>query len=253
MKLEGKVAVVTGASSGIGRAIALQFAREGAHVIAVARRKERLAELEQQAENGTITAFQGDVSNEADCDGMIAEAVKQYGKIDILVNNAGIMDDMKPVAEVDDELWNRILAVNLSGVFYACRTAVKEMEKNGGGNIVNVASVGGIAGSRAGAAYTASKFGVVGLSKNIAYMYATKGIRCNVICPGGVDTEITQNGVGMSNISEFGIGRVMLGTGNSPRSGKPEEIANIALFFASEDSSYVNGVTMAADAGWTAY
>lgn len=117
------------------------------------------------------------------------------------------------------------------------------------GNIVNVASIGGLNGARGGAAYTASKFGLVGLSKNIGFMYANKGIRCNVICPGGVDTEITSN----QKPNTFGVERIMSGTGNNIRSGSPEEIANIALFLASDESSLINGATIVADAGWTAY
>ena len=252
MKLKGKVAVVTGASSGMGRAIALLFAKEGASVVAVARRKERLEELVAQAkqEGGTILAFQGDVLKKSDMESMIDTAVKTFGRLDILVNNAGIMDDMMPVAELSDELWERVIEVNLRGPFYSCRKAVNQMLVQSSGNIINVASVGGLYGSRAGTAYTSSKFGLIGMTKNIAFMYANKGIRCNAICPGGVETEI---GVGMSNPSPFGMERAISGAVNNPRTGSAEEIAAIALFLASDDSSFVNGVTLTADGGWTAY
>ena len=252
MKLKGKVAVVTGASAGMGRAIALLFAQEGASVVAVARRKERLEELVSIAkeQGGSILAFQGDVSKKEDMENMLDTAVKNFGKVDILVNNAGIMDEMMPAGEVTDELWNRVMDVNLNGPMYSCRKAINLMLAQGSGNIINVASIGGIQGSRAGAAYTASKFALVGLSKNIGFMYANKGIRCNVICPGGVDTEI---GVGITNPSPLGIERATSGMGANPRSGSSEEIAKIALFLASDDSSFVNGATLVADSGWTAY
>ena len=253
IRLKDKVAVVTGASSGIGRATSLLFAKEGASVVAVARRKERLYELAEQAEKqggGPIVAFPGDITNKEDVENMLALAVERFGRLDVLVNNAGVMDEMTPVGEVEDELWNRVITINLTGPFYACREAVKLMVDQEAGNIINVASVGGIGGSRAGTSYTASKFGLVGMTKNIAYQYALKGIRCNAICPGGVDTEI---GVGIANPSPFGIERVMAGAQNNPRSGTAEEIANIALFLASEESSFVNGAILVADAGWTAY
>lgn len=252
MKLCGKVAVVTGASSGMGKSIALLYAKEGASVVAVARRKEKLDEIVEISKdyNGTIIAMQGDVSKKEDNEKMIDLAVKEFGKIDILVNNAGVMDDMMPVGEVEDELWEKVMSVNLDGPFYACRKAVNLMMQQGGGNIINVGSIGGLNGCRAGASYTASKYALLGLTKNIGFMYADKGIRCNIICPGGVESEI---GVGISHPSEFGFSRVRLGMGNVPRSGSPDEIATIALFLASDDSSFVNGTEIVADAGWTAF
>ncbi|WP_288221397.1 SDR family NAD(P)-dependent oxidoreductase [uncultured Clostridium sp.] len=252
MKLLGKVAVVTGASSGMGKSIALLYAKEGASVIAVARRKEKLDEIVEMSKNyeGKIIAMQGDVSRKEDNEKMIDLAVKNFGKIDILVNNAGIMDEMMPVGEVEDELWSNVMNVNLNGPFYACRRAVNLMTQQGGGNIINVGSIGGLNGCRAGVSYTASKYALLGLTKNIGFMYADKGIRCNIICPGGVESEI---GVGTSHPSEFGFSRIRLGLGNVPRTGLPEEIATIALFLASDDSSLINGAEIVADAGWTAF
>lgn len=252
MKLLGKVAVVTGASSGMGKSIALLYAKEGASVIAVAKRKEKLDEIVEMSKNyeGKIIAMQGDVSRKEDNEKMIDLAVKNFGKIDILVNNAGIMDEMMPVGEVEDELWSNVMNVNLNGPFYACRRAVNLMTQQGGGNIINVGSIGGLNGCRAGVSYTASKYALLGLTKNIGFMYADKGIRCNIICPGGVESEI---GVGTSHPSEFGFSRIRLGLGNVPRTGLPEEIATIALFLASDDSSLINGAEIVADAGWTAF
>ena len=252
MKLCGKVAVVTGASSGMGKSIALLYAKEGASVVAVARRKEKLSELIEESKDyeGKIIAMQGDVSRKEDNEKMIDLAIENFGKIDILVNNAGVMDEMMPVSEVTDELWNKVISVNLDGPFYACRKAVNSMLKQGSGIIINVGSIGGLNGCRAGASYTASKYALLGLTKNIGFMYADKGIRCNIICPGGVESEI---GVGISHPSEFGFSRVRLGMGNVPRTGSPEEIATIALFLATDDSSFVNGTEIVADAGWTAF
>ena len=176
--------------------------------------------------------------------------IKDFGKIDILVNNAGIMDEMMPVGEVEDELWENVMNVNLNGPFYACRKAVNLMINQGGGIIINIGSIGGLNGGRAGASYTTSKYALLGLSKNIGFMYADKGIRCNVICPGGVDSEI---GVGISHPSAFGFSRVRLGMSNIPRSGSPDEIATIALFLACDDSSLINGTEIVADAGWTSF
>ncbi|MCR1950812.1 MULTISPECIES: SDR family NAD(P)-dependent oxidoreductase [unclassified Clostridium] len=252
MKLSGKVAVVTGASSGMGRSIALLYAKEGAFVVAVARRKEKLDELIEASKDyeGKIITMQGDVSKKEDNEKMIDLAIERFGKIDILVNNAGVMDEMMPVAEVPDELWEKVMSVNLNGPFYACRKAVNSMLKQGSGIIINVGSIGGLNGCRAGVSYTASKYALLGLTKNIGFMYADKGIRCNIICPGGVESEI---GVGISHPSEFGFSRVRLGMGNVPRSGSPDEIATIALFLATDDSSFVNGTEIVADAGWTAF
>jgi len=192
VKLQGKVAIVTGASAGMGRGIAYHYAREGAQVLAVARRQERLQALAQEASGlpGEIVPFVADMADKLQVEGMIDKAIEVFGGLHILVNNAGIMDDFSPVGDVEDEMWERVLAVNLHGPFYACRKAVKYFEQMGGGVIINVASIGGLFGARAGAAYTTSKHALVGLTKNTAFMYALKNIRCNAICPGGIETEI---------------------------------------------------------------
>lgn len=251
MKLKDKIAIITGASSGIGRETALLFAKEGASVVATARREERLEELVKISKDfaGTIIPLAGDVAKEEDLQKIIDVTMDNFGRIDILVNNAGILDDFTPIANLTDELWNNVIKINLTSPMSLCRKAIPIMLKQKSGNIINVSSVGGLHGSRAGAAYTASKHGLVGLTKNIGYMYANDGIRCNVVCPGGVDTEITNN----LHADDFGVGRVMAGANNSPRSGSSEEIANILLFLASDDSSLINGATIVADAGWTAY
>ena len=252
MKLLGKIAVVTGASSGIGRAIALMYAKEGANVIAVARRKERLDEIVELSKNlkGNIIAYQGDVSIKEDNEKMIEKAIELYGKIDILVNNAGIIDGMCSITEIDEETWFKVMNVNLNSIFYSSRKALEYMLKQESGNIINMSSVAGLFGSRGGAAYTTSKYALNGLTKNIAFMYANNGIRCNSICPGGTESEITEN-IGVP--TSFGMKRAYSGCANNIRIGKADEVASIAVFLASEDSSFVNGQTIAADAGWSAY
>lgn len=248
MKFENKSVVVTGASSGMGRQIALDFAKEGATVIAVARRKERLEELVKESESlsGKILSYVGDVSLEEVNEGMIEYAVKECGKLDILVKNAGVMDEFTPVGDMSNDLWRKIMSVNLDGPVYAMRKAVQVMNgQESGGNIVNVASIGGVNGCRAGAAYTASKHALVGISKNTAYMYTGK-IRCNVICPGGVETEVMQS---QTNINQFGMGRIMAGLDRSIPQGKVEDISSAVLYVASDEAKFMTGSVVVIDGG----
>lgn len=254
MKLKDKVAIVTGASAGMGRDIAYLFAKEGATVYAVARRLERLEELANSAKDleGKIIPVAADLTSKEAAENIIDKAVKESGKLDILVNNAGIMDDFSPVGDVKDEMIEKLFSLNVFAPFYSMRKAVEVFLENGGGNIINVASIGGICGSRAGAAYTASKHALIGLTKNTGYMYSRKNIRCNAICPGGVETEIA-TGEFMQNINPNGFDMIKLGMGNNPRQGKGSEIATVALFLASDDSSYINGQCIVVDGGWTSY
>lgn len=248
MRFEGKCVVVTGASSGMGRKIALDFAKEGATVIAVARRLERLEEIAKEAEGfaGKILPYQGDISLEEVNNGMIDYAVKKCGKLDVLVNNAGIMDEFTPIGELTNELFNKVMAVNLNGSIYAMRKAVQVMlEQETKGNIVNIASIGGVCGARAGVAYTASKHAIVGATKNTAYMYAGK-IRCNVVCPGGVETEVMNS---QTNISQFGVGRIMAGLDTSIPAGKVEDISTAVLYIASDDAKFMTGAEIVIDGG----
>lgn len=252
MKLENKVAVITGAGSGMGRSMAYLYAKEGAKVIAADINPEGIEPLIEEIRDfpGEITPCKTDVSNRADVEAMIDLAVSTYGTVNVLVNNAGIMDGMMPVGELTDELWARVMNINLSGVMFACRHAVNIMMEKGGGCIINTASVGGLNGCRAGAAYTASKFAVVGLTRNIGFMYANHGIRCNAICPGGIETNI---GVGLRAPSQFGMEKAGKGTMLSPRFGTAEEVAAVAVFLASDEASFVNGTTVTVDGGWTAF
>ncbi len=254
MKLKGKVAIVTGASSGMGKDIAFSYAKEGAKVLAVARRLDRLSALADDAKGleGEIIPFAADLSDKLQIEKMIDEAVKVFGTLDILVNNAGIMDDFSPVGDTDDAMWANVIDVNLNAPFHAMKKAVNYFINKGNGVIINVASIGGLYGGRAGAAYTTSKHGLVGLTKNTAFMYAKRNIRCNAICPGGIETEIG-TGVYMKNMNQDGMNLAMAGIGANPRMGKGSEIASVAVFLASDDASYVNGQCLAVDGGFTAY
>lgn len=251
MRLQGKSVLVTGASSGMGKAIVERFAAEGALIVAMARRKERLEELAESLKGapGRVVPFAGDVSKEEDMEAAIELAVKEFGKFDILVNNAGIMDDMSPIGDVKNEKIQQIFNVNVYGPMYSMRKAVQVFKEQGhGGNIINVASFGAMR-TAAGAVYGASKAAVIALSKNTAFMYMEDGIRCNVIAPGGIKTEIASS-MGMPNMA--GYQRVQKVMATAPEPGEPEQIASAALFLASEESSYVNGDVLLVDGGWAA-
>ena len=250
-ELKNKVAVITGAASGMGKAIALQFAAEGAKlVLADVSHEGMYAIVSEIHEKGfPVVGIHADVSSADDVRKVIDKAISEFGGIDVLVNNAGVMDDFVPVAELTDALWERVMRINLYGPMYACRLAVPLMLQRGGGSIINVSSIGGLQGARAGAAYTTSKHGLIGLTKNIAYYYGDKNIRCNTIAPGGVNTNI---GAGMKP-NELGFAKISLGLKTNLRMGEPGEIAEIALFLATQRSSLLNGAVIVADAGWTAY
>ncbi|CAM3545337.1 MULTISPECIES: SDR family oxidoreductase [Paenibacillus] len=251
MRLKDKVAVVTGAASGMGKAIAELYAQEGAKVIVSDLNKEGAEAVAAgiKAAGGEAIAIRTNVANLEDINAMIDTAVQQYGTLDILVNNAGIMDNMAPVGEVDDEKWDLIFDINTKGVMRAIRKAIPIFLEKGKGVIVNTASTGGFSGAHAGAAYTASKHAVIGITKNTGFMYAQKGIRCNAIAPGATITNI---GSTMKNLDEFGASRTKVTQGVIPRAGQPEEIAQVALFLASDESSFINGAVITADGGWTA-
>lgn len=245
MKLQDTIAIVTGAGSGIGLAITQRFLAEGARVVAGDIAEAHLATLQKLA---GATAVRADVTVQADLDRLVA-AAENLGRLDIVVNNAGIMDRFLPVGEVDDDLWERVLAVNLTAPMRLIRAALPAMLRSGHGVIINIASVGGLAGARAGAAYVSSKHGLIGLTRNIATTYGSDGIRCVAIAPGGVNTGISTGGAP----SERGFAALNRTLPANLRTGEPGEIASAAAFLASDEASFVNGAVLTVDGGWLAH
>ncbi len=252
-KIEGKVAIITGAGSGMGRAMANLFAKEGAKIVAGEWNDKTLAEVvaEVRAASGEITGIKINVANQAEAESLVDTAVRTYGRLDILCNNAGVMDLNQGVGEVTDEMWQRVLSINLNGPMYLSRRAIPIMIKQGGGSIINTASVAGIGGGAAGVAYTVSKHALVGLTRSIAWMYGPKGIRCNAMACGGVETNITTS-VDMTKMDPEGSKRTGLYVSLMPALLKPIDIAYLALFLASDESRNINGAIIPADAGWSA-
>lgn len=254
MRLENKVAIITGASSGIGRAVALLFASEGANVIAGARRLENLEELKKEAENngskGKIIPVAVDVSNDDDLKNLVDTAAENFGTVDILVNNAGILDEYKSLENIEDDLWLKVFDVNVNSIMKLSRLVIPIMKNNKSGSIINTASVGGLYGMRGGLAYVASKHAVVGMTKNIAFTYADDGIRCNAVAPGSISTEI---GNKVKNPDMLTLNKLMKGFELFPHTGSAEDIAKTYLYLASDDSLFTNGTVVVADGGWTAY
>ncbi len=252
MKLQGKSIVVTGASSGMGKVIVETFVKEGAAVIAVARRAERLASLAESLKDapGKIVPFAGDVSKRTDCEAMIDKAVEEFGKLDVLVNNAGVMDDMAAVANFTDEKYDYVMGINVYGPMAASRKAAQVfLQQGNGGNIITVTSIGA-KHQAAGVVYGASKAAVDAMIRSIAFAYKNEHIRSNGIAPGGINTEIGA-AMGMPNMD--GYGRVAPVLNLAPPPGEGSDIANLALFLASDDSAYVSGQIIACDGAWTTF
>ncbi len=250
--LQDKVAIVTGAASGLGKEIALLFARQGAKVVAADYNKEALDQFKSQISTDlTISPVAGDISNLEDVKNIYAHAQSEFGGVDIVVNNAGVMDKLEPIGDLSDEVYDKVINTNLKGTFYMMREAVKIFEKKRAGTIVNIASIAGLEGGRAGAAYTASKHGIIGLTKNTAYFYTKANIRVNVIAPGAMKTNIMSGNIDLSNISD--LVKSMLSTQGNQKVADPSEVANVALFLASDEASFVNGAVVVADGGWTTY
>jgi NAD(P)-dependent dehydrogenase (short-subunit alcohol dehydrogenase family) len=245
--LEGKIAIVTGASSGIGRASALRFAEEGARVVC--------ADVDEAGGEETVRLIGGaavfqrtDVSDRAQAEALVQRAVDEFGGLDVAFNNAGIEGTMAPTADATDEIWDRTIAVNLTGVFYAMRAQIPALRARGGGSIVNCASIAGLVGFPNLPAYVASKHGVVGMTKATALELAPEGIRVNALCPGVIDTPMIDRATGGDPAAKGGYAQA------EPvhRLGRAEEMADVALWLCSERSSFVTGQAIAADGGWTA-
>ncbi|MGW2051702.1 SDR family NAD(P)-dependent oxidoreductase [Streptomyces sp. NPDC001858] len=248
--LEGRSVVVTGAGSGIGRATALAFAAEGARVLVADLNAEGAQAVVKEIEEagGSAVAVTGDLSEQSVVDEVAATALERFGGVDVLVNNAGIMDRMSALADVSDAEWERVIRVNLTAPFLLTRAVLPHMLAAGKGAIVSTASEAGLRGGAAGAAYTASKHGVVGLTKSLAVMYRGKGIRANAIAPGGTKTAIVveadQEAHGPATIAKHFV--------NVGRLAEAEEQAAAIVFLASDAASNINGVILPVDDGWSA-
>jgi NAD(P)-dependent dehydrogenase (short-subunit alcohol dehydrogenase family) len=249
VSLKDKVAIITGAASGIGLAAARRFVAEGAKVV-VADVQDASHEVGEMTKQGGEAIFlQVDVSSEAQVDRLIERTVAAYGRLDVLVNCAGV-ELSKKITDTSEAEWDRLMSVNLKGVFLCSKAAIPVMQRNGG-VIVNVASELGLVGGSEIAAYCASKGGVVQLTKAMAVDHAGDGIRVNCVCPGPVSTPLLEAIIRASSDPEGERRRIAEKT-LLKRLGRPEEIANVILFLASEESSYLTGSVVAADGGWTA-
>ncbi len=254
MKLEGKVALITGGGTGIGAAIARRFVRDGAKVCIAGRRDEMLQRIAGSLPAESITTCAGDVSRQEDVERMVETALAFGGKLNVLVNNAA-MDQYPPasVIDVNNDTWQQVLAVNLTGPFYTMKAAIPHMIRDGGGSIINVASVAGIRAIPNMPAYVASKGGLIMLSQQVALDFGPSKIRCNVICPGAMRTEMFENAMGhfTEKLGTDLEGVLSYFTKDMPlrRTASTEEIGGICSLLAGDDGSFITGVVLPVDGG----
>jgi len=252
---EGKVALVTGSSSGIGRATAIAFAREGARVVVTGRRenegKETVGLIEKAGSEGLF--IRTGVSREVDVKAMVEGTVKAFGRLDYAVNNAGIEGNLAPLAEQTTDSYDAVLGINVRGVFLSMKYEIPQMLKNGGGAIVNMSSVVGLVAYPGMGPYVASKHAVLGLTKTAALEYAKSGIRINAVSPAVIETDMVDRFVNALAAGKEGEMRQQLASMHPiGRAGKPEEIANAVLYLCSDGASFITGQTLAVDGGFTA-
>ena len=262
MAPDKRMAIVTGAGSGIGRAIALALAAKGSPVAAMdldGASAEATASQIKKA-GGQASAFQGDTSKSEELNRTVSGAIAALGPLEIMVNNAGILDGYFNVDETDEKTWRRVIDIDLTGVFLGCKRALAEMLPRGRGRIVNMASVAGLNGTGGGAAYVAAKHGVVGLTRQMAVTYSSRGVTINAVCPGPILTDLRRHsqailGPDVPDMSGRGIAvseeqvRAIVPAG---RRGTVEDIASAVCYLASEEAGYITGHTMLVDGGWRA-
>lgn len=249
-RLDRKVAIVTGGNAGIGEAIAEVFAQEGAAVVITGRRKEELDRVVREIERakGRAIAVAGSVTDEAHVRETVSQCVRAFGHVDILVNNAGIGDFGKRLHEIDDGTWHHVLDVNVTGVFRITRAAVPELIKRGGGSIINISSIASLVGLPMLSAYAASKGALDALTRALAVDYAPHNIRCNLVNPGLIATPMAAPLLADTERATQVLSDYLL-----KRPGRPEEVAKLALYLASDDATWVTGATFPIDGGITAH
>ena len=251
MRLENKVVVITGGNSGVGEATAKLFAKEGAMVVISARRREALEKVEKEIKElgGKVLSVPTDISKVEDCEKLIENTIKEFGKIDVLVNNAGILDSgLKAVDKFTDDDLDKVIDINQKGTMYCMRAALKYMKEVNAGSIVNVASVAGYNGG-GGAAYVSSKAAIIGITKHAAMLTAGNNIRCNVLCPGNILTPMT-SGMDFSKMDMEMFGAMSKHSDlKACPSCKAEDVANVLLFLASDESKPITGQVIVCDFG----
>jgi NAD(P)-dependent dehydrogenase (short-subunit alcohol dehydrogenase family) len=251
VRLQGKVAIITGAGSGMGRVAAGMFAGQGARVVVAEAGEAAGHETVRLVEEagGEASFVRTDVSDEASSRAMVDHALATYGRIDILYNNAGVMPEAdRSVVDTDVETWDRVMAVNVRGVFLACKYAIPAMVEQGSGSIINIASFVALVGcSVPQDAYTASKGAVLSLTRSLAVQFGPKGIRANAICPGPVETPMLMDWL----VKDDAAKQVRLARNPTGRFGRPEEVANMAIYLASDESRWTNGASLVVDGGIT--
>jgi NAD(P)-dependent dehydrogenase (short-subunit alcohol dehydrogenase family) len=243
---EGRVALVTGAASGIGRATVVRLAAEGARVLACDIAEAGLEETREQAGDGVETVV-ADITLPGDVDRVVARTVEAFGRIDVLANVAGILDNFLSAHEIDDDTWQRVMAVNVDGPMRLSRAVLRHFLEQGSGGIVNVASQASIRGGTAGFAYTTSKHALLGQTRSIAWLYAGDGIRCNAVLPGGVETNIASTLTAPSSWTLERIGPIIGMTKVAP----PDQIATVISWLASDEAANVSGAVVTSDGGWS--
>ena len=250
--LDGKVAVITGSGSGMGRATAELFAEEGARVLIVDRWEERAQDAASSIGSSAV-AFTADVSRGEDVQAMYSAAVDAFGGVNIIFNNAGIGGREDNVRDCPEEVFDEIMSINLRGVWLGMKYGIPHLERAGGGSIISTASVAGISGLSGITAYCASKGGVISLTRTAAGEFASSGIRVNCICPGAIATRIGDNSPGLGDPDQLERRRERNATAHPlGRSGEGSDIAQAALFLASDESSFMTGQAIVVDGGWTA-
>jgi NAD(P)-dependent dehydrogenase (short-subunit alcohol dehydrogenase family) len=252
--MAGKAALITGGSSGIGRSASLLFAREGARVVVAARRTDEGEEtVHMIREAGGDACFvRTDVSQAVAVQALVTACVTRYGRLDYAVNNAGTEGSIVPMIDYTEDDWDAIIAINLKGVWLCMKAEVLQMQQNGGGAIVNVASIGGLIGFPRMGPYVATKHGIIGLTKTAALEYAAHNIRINVLCPGLIDTPMADRFVEGMQAGGINAEQILMSLAPIKRRGTPEEIAEAAVWLCSDAASYVTGHSMVVDGGFMA-